>query len=81
VLTNEPGADSWPISGASFILIYKKPDSPAAVLTALHFFDWAYKKGDQMAEELAYVPVPDAVVDLVRKQWSEIVDTSGKAIW
>jgi phosphate transport system substrate-binding protein len=81
VLTNEPGAESWPISGASFILIYKKPDSPAAVLTALHFFDWAYKKGDQMAEDLAYVPVPDSVVDLVRKQWSEIVDTSGKAIW
>jgi phosphate transport system substrate-binding protein len=81
VLTNEPGAESWPISGASFILVYKKPDSPAAVLTALHFFDWAYKKGDQMAEDLAYVPVPDAVVDLVRKQWSEIVDTSGKAIW
>ena len=81
VLTNEPGAESWPISGASFILIYKKPDSPPAVLTALHFFDWAYKKGDQMAEDLAYVPVPDAVVDLVRKQWSEIVDTSGKAIW
>jgi len=81
VLTDEPGAESWPISGASFILIYKKPDSPAAVLTALHFFDWAYKKGDQMAEDLAYVPVPDSVVDLVRKQWSEIVDTSGKAIW
>jgi phosphate transport system substrate-binding protein len=81
VLTDEPGAESWPISGASFILIYKKPDSPPAVLTALHFFDWAYKKGDQMAEDLAYVPVPDSVVDLVRKQWGEIVDTSGKAIW
>src|SRR5882724_11281568 len=81
VLTDEPGAASWPISGASFILVYKKPDSAPAVLTALHFFDWAYKKGDQMAEELAYVPVPDNVTDLVRKQWGEIVDTSGKAIW
>jgi phosphate transport system substrate-binding protein len=81
VLTNEPGAASWPISGASFILVYKKPDSAPAVLTALHFFDWAYKKGDKMAEELAYVPVPDSVVDLVRKQWAEITDAGGKPIW
>jgi phosphate transport system substrate-binding protein len=81
VLTDEPGAASWPISGASFILIYKKPDSAPAVLTALHFFDWAYKKGDKMAEDLAYVPVPDSVVDLVRKQWGEITDAGGKAIW
>jgi phosphate transport system substrate-binding protein len=81
VLTDEPGAASWPISGASFILVYKKPDSAPAVLTALHFFDWAYKKGDKMAEELAYVPVPDSVVDLVRKQWAEITDPGGKPIW
>jgi len=81
VLTDEPGADSWPISGASFILVYKKPDSAPAVLTALHFFDWAYKKGDQMAEELAYVPVPDNVVDLVRKQWGEIAGADGKPVW
>ena len=81
VLTDEPGAASWPISGASFILVHKKPDSAPAVLTALHFFDWAYKKGDKMAEELAYVPVPDSVVDLVRKQWAEITDPGGKPIW
>ena len=81
VLTDQPGAESWPISGASFILVYKSPDNGAAVLTALHFFDWAYKKGDQMAADLAYVPIPDSVADLVRKEWSEITDGGGKAIW
>jgi phosphate transport system substrate-binding protein len=81
VLTNEPGAASWPISGASYILIYKKPDSPAALLTALKFFSWAYSKGDDMATALDYVPVPDSVVETVVKSWGQIKDGSGNAVW
>ena len=82
ILTNQPGADSWPITGASFILIYKQPDDPEAVKTALEFFDWAYQDGDKMAEDLDYVPIPDELVGLVKTTWkSSIVDGSGKAIY
>jgi phosphate transport system substrate-binding protein len=82
ILTNQPGADSWPITGASFILIYKQPDDPEAVKTALEFFDWAYASGDKMAEELDYVPIPDKLVGLVKTTWkSSVTDGSGKAIY
>jgi phosphate transport system substrate-binding protein len=82
ILTNQPGADSWPITGASFILIYKQPDDPEAVKTALEFFDWAYASGDKLAEELDYVPIPDKVVDLVKNTWKKsVTDGSGKAIY
>ena len=63
ILTNEPGAESWPIAGATFILIHKQPQDPAAAAEALKFFAWAYAKGDKMAEDLDYVPMPDKVVD------------------
>ena len=59
ILTDQPGAKSWPITGATFILIHKKPQDAAAANEALKFFDWAYKNGDKMAEELDYVPLPD----------------------
>ncbi|MEZ5832934.1 MAG: phosphate ABC transporter substrate-binding protein PstS [Dongiaceae bacterium] len=81
VLTDEPGAESWPITGASFILVYRQPDDAAAVKTALDFFSWSYKNGDQMAEELDYVPIPDNVVSLVEAAWKSIKDSSGNAIW
>ena len=82
ILTNQPGAESWPITGASFILIYKQPDDPEAVKTALEFFDWAYQSGDKMAEDLDYVPIPDKLVGLVKTTWkSSVTDGSGKAIY
>jgi phosphate transport system substrate-binding protein len=82
ILTNQPGADSWPITGASFILIYKQPDDPEAVKTALEFFDWAYQDGDKMAEDLDYVPIPDKLVGLVKTTWKQsVTDGSGKAIY
>jgi len=82
ILTNQPGADSWPITGASFILIYKQPDDPEAVKTALAFFDWAYQDGDKMAEDLDYVPIPDKLVGLVKTTWKQsVTDGSGKAIY
>ncbi len=82
ILTNQAGADSWPITGASFIIVYKQPDDPDAVKTALKFFDWAYADGDKMAEALDCVPIPDSVVSLVKATWkNDIKDASGKAIY
>jgi phosphate transport system substrate-binding protein len=80
ILTEQPGKDSWPITGATFILMYKTPDKAANSGASLKFFDWAFKNGDKMASELEYVPLPAAVKDLVRKQWAEIKDGGGKAV-
>ena len=81
ILTNQPGAATWPIAGATFILIYKQPQDPAAAAAALDFFSWAYAKGDKMAEALDYVPMPKKVVDQIEKMWAkEITDASGKPL-
>jgi len=81
LLTDQPGKDSWPITGATFILMHKAQDKPAQAAGSLKFFDWAYANGDKMATELEYVPLPDAVKALVRKQWADqIKDGAGKAI-
>jgi phosphate transport system substrate-binding protein len=81
ILTEQPGKDSWPITGATYILMYKAQDKPANASATLKFFDWAYANGDKMAEELDYVPLPASVKDLVRKQWTDnLKDGSGKAI-
>ena len=71
IITDSPGAASWPITGATFILIPKEPADVAAAQEALKFFDWAYKHGSQMASELDYVPLPASLVGLIRKAWAE----------
>jgi phosphate transport system substrate-binding protein len=82
ILTDEAGANSWPISGATFILIHKQPQDPAAAHEALKFFAWAYAKGGKMAEDLDYVPLPAKVVTAIQKAWaSDIKDASGKPIY
>ena len=81
ILTGQPGADSWPITAATFILMQKVQDKPVNATNALRFFDWDYTRGDKMAEDLDYVPMPDSVKALVRKLWTdELKDASGKAI-
>ena len=73
ILTNQPGDGSWPITAATFILMYGEPADKAASNEAIKFFDWAFAKGDKMAEELDYIPMPQSVVALIRKTWdSEI---------
>ena len=73
ILTDQAGAKSWPITGASFILVYAVPQDLAATSEALKFFNWAYKSGTQMANELDYVPLPESVIKQVRATWkSEI---------
>jgi len=82
ILTNEPGKKSWPITGASFILMHKAQDKPENGKEVLKFFDWAYKNGGKMAESLDYVPMPDKVVKIIDKAWkTQLKDGSGKAIW
>jgi len=81
VLTEQPGKDAWPITGATFILMHKVQDKPANAANALKFFDWAYANGDKMAAELEYVTLPDSLKALIHKQWADnIKDASGKAI-
>jgi phosphate transport system substrate-binding protein len=80
ILTNQPGKDSWPISGATFILMHTKQDKPANATEALKFFSWAYKNGDKVAAELDYVPMPKPVIASIEKAWGEIKDESGKPV-
>src|SRR4051794_23733780 len=80
ILSNQPGADAWPMTAATFILIHKQPRDPAAAREALKFFAWAYDKGDALAEGLDYVPMPDAVVASVKKTWTEIKDVNGQPL-
>jgi phosphate transport system substrate-binding protein len=80
ILTNQPGKDSWPLTGATFILMHKVQDKPADAAVALKFFDWAYKSGDKMAEDLDYVPMPDSVKPAIERSWAEIKDATGKAV-
>jgi phosphate transport system substrate-binding protein len=70
ILTDQPGETSWPITGATFILMHKAPVDKAASAEAIKFFKWAFEKGDRIAEELDYIPMPDAVVKLIEKTWS-----------
>ena len=82
IITNAPGSASWPIAGATFILIHKQPSDPAAAGAALRFFNWAYTKGGKMAEELDYVPMPGNVVSAVQRLWAaQIKDASGKPLF
>jgi phosphate transport system substrate-binding protein len=81
ILTNQPGAQSWPITGATFILMHKVQDKPAQAQAVLKFFEWAYKNGDKTAEDLDYVPMPANVKAQIEKLWStELKDGSGKTV-
>jgi phosphate transport system substrate-binding protein len=82
LLLDQPGANSWPITGATFILMHRQQANPAAGAEVLKFFDWAYKSGDGAAQQLDYVPLPAAVKSLIRKSWSrEIKAADGKPIY
>jgi phosphate transport system substrate-binding protein len=75
ILTNQPGDASWPITAATFILIHKQPADKAQAAEALKFFGWAFDKGAKMAEELDYVPMPEAVVKQIKTTWEKDVAT------
>ncbi len=82
ILTDQPGDQSWPITGASFILLQKQQDKPANAKAVLDFFSWSYKNGAQMADSLAYVPLPTSVIPTIQDSWRQnIKDASGKPVW
>jgi phosphate transport system substrate-binding protein len=82
VLTNQPGTESWPITGATFILMPKQPNDPQKAKQVLDFFDWAYRNGDRMAQDLHYVPMPETVTNQVEEMWKKnIVGPDGKPVW
>jgi phosphate transport system substrate-binding protein len=80
-LLDQPGANAWPIAGATFILVYKAPSNPAVTGQVLKFFDWSYANGDGMASQLAYVPLPANVKALIREAWTAQVKAGGKPVY
>jgi phosphate transport system substrate-binding protein len=81
ILTDQDGANSWPITGASFILVYAEPPDAAATGEALKFFAWAYKNGGPMAAELSYVPLPANLTAQVESTWTAQIKSNGTAVW
>ncbi|HSC97284.1 MAG TPA: phosphate ABC transporter substrate-binding protein PstS, partial [Casimicrobiaceae bacterium] len=82
ILTDQPGKSAWPITGASFILMHAKQDKPRNAAEVLKFFDWSFKNGQKLAEELDYVPLPENVTRLIEDAWkTQIKDATGKAAW
>jgi phosphate transport system substrate-binding protein len=82
ILSNQPGAQSWPMTAATFILIHKQPQDPAAAAQALKFFAWSYAKGGKMAEDLDFVPMPASVVGSIETMWAkDIKDAAGKPLF
>ena len=81
ILTDEAGKGSWPISGATFVLMHKVQEKPETGKEVLKFFDWTYDKGGKLASDLDYVPLPENVVKLIRAAWkAQIKDATGKAL-
>ena len=81
VLTDQPGDKSWPITGASYILVHKDQPDPSKAETMLKFFDWCFKNGSEVAIDLHYVPIPAKVCNLVKAQWAKEVTAGGKLLW
>ena len=81
ILTDEPGKDAWPITGATFIMMHLASDRPEQAAASLKFFDWAYKNGDKMAQDLNYITLPDEVKVRVHKRWADIKDASNQPVY
>ena len=81
ILTDQAGQNSWPIAGATFILMHKVQDNPGQAEEVFKFFAWAYANGGKMAEDLVYVPMPDNVVKLIEASWAQIKTTNGTPVW
>ncbi|MBO0739451.1 MAG: phosphate ABC transporter substrate-binding protein PstS [Alphaproteobacteria bacterium] len=81
LLTNRPGKDSWPITGATFILLHKQQSDPKVAREVINFFDWAYREGGKLAKDLDYVPMPENVIKLVEQSWHQIKGPDGKPVW
>jgi len=81
VLTDQPGAGSWPITGASFILVHTQQKNLERARAVLDFFAWAFAEGDGMATRLDYVPIPDNVVTMIKATWASKLTAGGQPVW
>jgi phosphate transport system substrate-binding protein len=81
ILSNQKGDKSWPMTAATFILLPKQPQDAAAAADALKFFDWAYRNGGKMAEDLDYIPLPKSLISLIEATWSEVKGADGKPVF
>ena len=81
LLNNQPGADSWPMTAATFILMHKDQVDGDKARTILNFFEWSYKHGNDQAIALDYIPMPDSVVSMVSELWqNELTTVNGKPV-
>ena len=81
VLTDQPGDKSWPITGATFILIHRKQNDPKLAKAMLSYFDWCFRYGGETAEKLHYVPIPANVVELVQDSWKKEITAGSSSVW
>jgi phosphate transport system substrate-binding protein len=81
LLVHQPGMQTWPITGATFALIYKRQQSRPTAIEMLRFFDWSYRVGAKLADDLQYVPMPKDVVQMIESAWAEVTDAHGQAAW
>ncbi|MDX1764571.1 MAG: phosphate ABC transporter substrate-binding protein PstS, partial [bacterium] len=81
VLTDQPGEKSWPITGASFILLHKEQTDGEKARQMLEFFAWCFRNGQKQAEELHYIPMPENVVTLIERSWANEIKSAGQALW
>lgn len=81
VLTDQAGDNSWPIMGASYILIHRNQANSKKSLAMMNFFDWCFRRGQDLAIDLHYVPIPPDVYDRVQSQWSKGILVNGATVW
>ncbi|MGF1450868.1 MAG: phosphate ABC transporter substrate-binding protein PstS [Opitutales bacterium] len=81
VLTNQPGADTWPIAGATYLLVHTEQESKAKIQTILSWADWALSEGGGLAEEKYFVPLPDNVVGIINDLWASEITANGEPVW
>jgi phosphate transport system substrate-binding protein len=81
VLTDQPGNDSWPITGVTYILIYKEQSDTAKAKMMLNYFEWCYTQGATAAMRMSYVPMPKKIVSMVKKMWSTSIKVNGVAVY
>ena len=79
--TDAPGAESWPITGASFILISRAPQNAAQARAVLRFFDWGLHQGETAIDALDYIPIPSGVLDGLPTLWHMVRDHAGQSVW
>jgi phosphate transport system substrate-binding protein len=81
LLINQPGKRSWPITGATYILMHEQQSDAAKAKAVLQFFDWAYREGGPTAEKLDYIPMPEKVVGMIEDMWTKRIRAGGEPVW